>query len=148
AEAIMFRQTNPIKNQYVAIRNFVDTDGGIVSDLTRGANQQTGRNLRSQDSALVTNQVSGPNDYQAGTNLEIGLKFGTGAAISLSWMYLTQHKTLASATPVAFNQNVAQALADTFLFSPVYGFPNDYAGNFGPNVGGARKMALGNPLSA
>ena len=149
AEYVMYRQTNPLKGQDVAYRGFMDTDGSIAAALgnpTRGP----GTFFGSHDLALSTNQVSGPNDYQPGTNLEIGWKFGNGASVSLGWLFITQHRTLASATPVPFNQNVGIDLANSYLFSPVYGFPNDYSGNFGPNAGGATKLpaGLGNPLGA
>jgi hypothetical protein len=101
--------------------------------------------------------VSGPNDYQPGTKIDIGYKFENGASISLSWMYLTQHRTLASATSVPFNQAIGVDGADSFMFSPVYGFPPDYAGAFGPGFGtgtgtanglGAVKIGTGSSLSA
>jgi hypothetical protein len=146
AEFVMYRQTNPITGQDVAKRGFVDTDGSIRRDLTAGGNIAPGGFFGSGNLALNTNQVSGPNDYQPGTNLEIGWKFGNGASVSLGWLFITQHRTLASATSVPFNQNVGHDLADSFLFSPVYGFPSDYAGMFGPNFPGTpRKTPLGNP---
>jgi hypothetical protein len=131
AEFIMFRQTNPITGQTVAVRGFKDTDGSISAAVNGVAN--VGAFFGSGKEALNTNQVSGPNDYQPGTNLEIGYKLSNGASISLGWMFITQHRTLASATSVPFNQAIGVDGADSFMFSPVYGFPPDFAGAFGPN---------------
>src|SRR5260370_24403321 len=84
----------------------------------------------SQKLALTTDQVSGPNDYQPGFTLDIGYKFASGASVAISWLYLTEHKTIASATSAPFALDIGQDGANSFLFSPVYGFPNDYTGNF------------------
>ncbi len=146
SEFIMFRQTNPITGQDVSYRGFKDVDGSIGNALGNG--KGAGTLYGSQNLALSTNQVSGPNDYQPGFTLDIGYKFECGASLSLEWLYLTQVRLFASATPVPFNQAIGTDQADSFQFSPVYGFPPDYAGNFGVNAGGALKLPIGNPQAA
>ncbi len=142
----MYRQTNPITGQQVATRGFQDTDGSISAALNNG--KGAGTFYGNQQLALTTNQVSGPNDYQPGFKLDIGYKFDNGASISLDWTYLTQVRLFATATSLPFNGNIGQDGANSFLFSPVYGFPNDYAGAFGVNAGGQLKLPIGNPQAA
>jgi hypothetical protein len=145
AEFVMYRQTNPLTSQNVAYRGFVDVDGSIGAALGNGLG--AGQFYGTKTLALDTHQVSGPNDYQPGTKIDLGYKFYNGGSISISWLYLTEHKTQASATSAPFALNVGVGSPDSFLFSPVYGFPPDYGGAFGVNFGGARKIAIGNPLA-
>jgi hypothetical protein len=142
----MYRQTNPLKGQNVAYRGFLDVDGSISLAFGDGAGPHTF--YGSRQLALDVQQADGPNGYEPGTNIVIGYKFANGGSISLSWLYLTEHQTHASATgPAPFDLNIGFDQANSFLFSPVYGFPNDYAGNF-TTANGRRKIAIGNPLAA
>jgi hypothetical protein len=145
AEFVLYRQTNPLTSQNVAYRGFQDVDGSISAALNNGLG--AGQFYGTKTLALDTHQVSGPNGYQPGFKIDLGYKFSTGASISLSWLYITEHKTQASATPAPFALNVGFGQTDSFLFSPVYGFPPDYAGNF-TAANGRRKIAIGNPLAA
>ncbi len=144
AEYVMFRQTNPLRDQIVAYRGFTDTDGSIAASFI-GLGTNPGTKFGSQREALNTHQATGPNDFKPGFKIDLGYKFDTGASLLFSWMYLTQHQTHASATSVPFNLNAGPDLADSFLSSPVYGFPNDYAGSFDVNH---RKLPVGNLLAA
>ena len=144
AEYVMFRQTNPLRDQIVAYRGFTDTDGSIAGSFF-GLPNTPGTKFGSQREALNTHQATGPNDYSPGFKIDLGYKFDTGGELLFSWMFLTQHQTHASATSVPFGFNAGPDLADSFLFSPVYGFPNDYAGAFDVNH---RKLPVGNLLAA
>jgi hypothetical protein len=146
SEFIMFRQTNPLTSQSVAYRGFLDVDGSIGRALGNGKGANTfygSRNL-----ALDTQQVTGPNDFQPGFTIDLGYKFSNGASVSFSWLFLTEHRNFASATSAPFNLNIGADQADSFLFSPVYGFPNDYAGAFGVNFNNQLKLPIGNPQAA
>jgi len=127
SEFVMMRQTNPIGTQQVAIRGFKDVDGSISAAL--GLPPVPGNFFGSAKEALNTNQVSGPNGFSPGTIIDLGYKFDNGSEIYFSWMYLAQHRTLAAATAVPYNFAIGADQADSFLYSPVYNFPNDYAGS-------------------
>jgi hypothetical protein len=145
AEFVMYRQTNPLKGQNVAYRGFLDVDGSISLALGDGAGPHTF--YGSRQLALDVQQADGPNSYSPGTNIVIGYKFANGASFAVSWLYLTETQTHASATSAPFDLNVGFDSANSYLFSPVYGFPNDYASNFRTD-NGRRKIAIGNPDAA
>jgi hypothetical protein len=145
---VLFRQTNPLKSQGVAIRGFQDTDGSISVAAFQfnpgplpGVNMAAGTFFGSGQQALNVNQVSGPNEYQPGYDVHIGYKLADGSAIEVAWMYLSDHKTLASATAAPPGLAVGSNEANSFLFSPVFGFPPEYAG-------APQKIAVGNPFAA
>ncbi|MFM7150693.1 MAG: Lpg1974 family pore-forming outer membrane protein [Gemmataceae bacterium] len=88
----------------------------------------------SADLALDTAQLNTRAPYQPGMELGVGWKFRDGSAVTLSWKYLTETQYRAGATlapPAGFNPpgtNPGLLLENTFLFSPVYNFPVEYAG--------------------
>ncbi len=123
AEYVMFRQTNPLRNQVMAIRGFVDADGSITG--------RSGTFIGSGQEALNARNASGPMTYQPGFKIDIGWKFSgeqESSTLTLSWMYLLESKYNAEATLAAPFLRGGPNLADTFLFSPVYAFPSDYSG--------------------
>ncbi len=70
-EFIAYRQTNPLKDQVVAVRGFQVTSQTIEFQDSTGRNFTTtlgpsGTFIGSGASALNVNQVTGPNDYQPG----------------------------------------------------------------------------------
>jgi hypothetical protein len=127
AEFVFFRQTNPMRDQEVAVRGFIPVDDSVAGFGTATKFIGTGRE------ALDVHSVSGPNSYQPGFNIELGWKFGTstslsGPTLSLGFLYLVEAKHMAAATLAPPNLTVGRDQADSFLFAPVYNFPPEYAG--------------------
>ena len=154
AEFEYFRQTNPIKDQVVAVRGILDFDGSITADLNGipviGISGSTvnlpgtpvpGTFYGSGTAALNTNQVSGPGTYEPGFKLTAGWRFKDGSAVEFSWFRLNETKYNAVATLVPETLKPGSLLEETFLFSPVFSFPFEFGG--APD-----KLALGNPLAA
>lgn len=153
-EFLYWRQTNPLKDQVVAIRGLLDVDGSITADLNGTVIDPTngppiiqpgqavpGTFIGSGAPALDVNQISGPMSYQPGWRLTAGWKFRDGAALEFSWLNLHQTKYSAVASILPPTLQPGTLLEETFLFSPVFNFPNDYAGAI-------NKVAFGNPLAA
>lgn len=138
AEFMMIRQTNPLRNQTIAYRGFVDADGSIsgIPGTFEGSGQE----------ALNARNASGPMTYQPGFKIDLGWKFSgevESATISLSWMFFIEAKYNAQASlAYPFLQSGA-ALTNTFLFSPVYAFPSDYSGPPFKVAGGDAFAAFG-----
>src|SRR5262249_37202360 len=117
---LLFRQTIPLQSQPVAVRGFVDSDGlatGIV-----------GQRIGSFALALQTGQVRGPQGYEPGFNFGIGYRFKDGSAVDFEWWYVVNVHYDAVATLVPPFQLLDQTLSNTFLFSPVVNFPQDFGG--------------------
>lgn len=129
---LYYRQTNPLKNQAVAVRGFQDTDGSI--QLLRNALFGTtepivpGRFFGSRIQALNTDQVSGPVSYQPGMGLSLGWRFEDGVSIEFNWKHLWDAKYTAVASLAPPNGAYGGQLADTYLFSPVFNFPAEFSG--------------------
>jgi len=117
---IIMQQTNPMGDQVVATRGFVDFDGSITGT--------PGRFVGSGVEALNTNQLTGPNTFTPGFELSGGWRFENGFVLSANWLHLAETRYSATATLVPPNFAVGGNLADTFLFSPVYNFGVEYAG--------------------
>jgi hypothetical protein len=157
-EFVMYRQTNPIGHQLIAVRGLVDVDGAITGDLNGTVvNTDVGRPfiirgpvvpgnfLGSGLPALFTDSLRGQETFQPGWKLTIGYRFDNGSALEASWTHLVSAKYYANAgvIPTNFaNLGGSALLADTFLFSPVSNFPLEFAGPTQDNI------ALGNPQSA
>jgi hypothetical protein len=132
---VMYRQTNPMKEQLVAVRGFTSVDGSVV---VLGVTPPAGSFIGSGVEALNTQQLSGPNGYQPGFKFEGGYRFGDGGTLTLGMLYLSTAETRAVATLAPHNLQVGPALADSFVSSPVFNFPNDFAGpDFKVNSGNA-----------
>jgi hypothetical protein len=125
---LLWRQTNPLQTQEVAFRGFYD----INSQSGIGANT-----IGSGADALDTGQVRGPGSWQPGFKVDVGWKFSDESVLTLSWTHLFQIRYQAVATSAPANFNVGVNFADSFITSPVYNFPNDFAGpaanQTGPN---------------
>jgi hypothetical protein len=171
AEFMFFRQDNPLKGQVIAVRGLLDFDGSITRDLngtlvnpTNGGTPviapitvlpggiinfptvtsgtpQVANFIGSGTPALHADDAGGPLSYQPGVRLTLGWRFEGGVTAEVSWWMLSEAKYQAVATLVPPGLNAGPLLADTFLFSPVYNFPNDF-------VGPPFKLALGNPNAA
>ncbi|HKB35105.1 MAG TPA: hypothetical protein VKD72_01540 [Gemmataceae bacterium] len=119
-EYLLFRQTVPLRNQLVASRGFLDVDGGVTGTV--------GTFVGSGAAALQTNQVRGPGSYQPGFEAGFGYRFEDGTTVDVSWWHLTKAGYGAVATLLPPLLQLDQPLANTFLFSPVFNFPSDFAG--------------------
>lgn len=153
-EFIFWRQTNPLKNQVIAVRGLLDFDGSITADLNGitiepptgppiilPGQAVVGNFLGSGTPALNVEDAAGPQSYEPGFRLTLGWRLASGTAVEFVWTSLMQTKYNAVATLVPPNLNAGALLTETFLFSPVSGYPNDFAGP-------AQKIALGNPFAA
>lgn len=78
--------------------------------------------------ALNVDQLTGQDSYQTGFTMTLGWKFDDGSAVSFNWKYLTEAQYRAGATLAPRGGAVGVDLADSFLFSPVFNFPPEYAG--------------------
>ncbi len=156
SEFLFMRQNNPLKHQIIAVRGLEDFDGTITRDLNQifvptpggqlminpdPAHPIRGLFLGSGRTALDAEQAAGPLSYQPGFRITLGWRFRDGLAIEASWMTLLQAKYQAVATLVPPTLNPGQFFTETFLFSPVYNFPNEFAG---PPM----KLAVGGPFAA
>jgi hypothetical protein len=127
---VMYRQSNDLKNQRVASQGLVDFDGSITG--TPGTFIGTG------NEALNVKDASGPGSYQPGFTTELGWRFRDGSTLTGSWMFITytHYNHAATLAPPQLNAGTPPVFANTFLYSPVFGFPSDFSGP--PN-----KVALG-----
>lgn len=130
-QAVIMWQTNPMGDQTVAVRGFRDFDGSA-------SGQKPGSFVGSGVEALNTNQLTGPSTFTPGFELAWGWRFESGFTLSANWLHLQETRYAATATLIPPNFNVGPTLADSFLFSPVYNFPIEFAGQ--PN-----NVGVGNP---
>ncbi len=127
------RQTNPLRNQTIAVRGFIDVDGSITGT--------PGNKVGSFGDALNASDASGQVTYQPGLGLTLGYRFENGVDVEINWLHFVEAKYPAQASIIPPNYAVAPDLSNTFLFSPVYNFPGQFRGEPG-------KIAVGNPLAA
>ncbi len=118
-EFVFFHQTRTIRAQLIGVRGFFDADGTVTGTV--------GTFVGSGTPALFANDL-GSRSYQPGLNLVLGYRFHDGIAVELSWLDLqkVRYNGGASIEPNMFRGG--QDLADTFLSSFVFNFPNEYAG--------------------
>jgi hypothetical protein len=154
AEFLFFRETNPLKAQEIAVRGILDFDGSITAALNSHQINPTGNLpivvpgapvvgnfLGSGAPALFANDAGGPLSYEPGFRFTAGWRFGDGVAVEFSWLGLNEAKYQAVASLVPPGLNGGPNLVNTFLFAPVFNFPNQFAGE-------PQKLALGNPNAA
>jgi len=120
AEFTMYRQDNPLREQVVATRGFVDTIGAITGI--------PGTFVGSGAVALDVNQVSGPLTYQPGITLGAGWRFENGVTVEVNWLHIADAKYSAAASLIPPNNNVGTLLQNTFLTSPVFTYPPEVIG--------------------
>ncbi len=140
---VMYRQTNPLKDQPVAYRGLIITDPvasldpsvtgfpGTFVDLGQQLHEGIGQGtfVGSRSVALDVHQVTGPNTYQPGFSMEGGWKFQDGSTLTLGWMYLAKSNLIAAATLTSIpNQQFRADQANSFLTSFVYNFPAEFGG--------------------
>jgi hypothetical protein len=121
AQALMWHQTSPLRDQLVAVRGFVVVDSSVPG-------VQPNTFIGDRTSALDTKQVSGPTSYVPGVEVGLGWKFKDASALSFSWFYLANTKYSAVATVANRDFNFRADFANTFLTAFVYNFPNDFSG--------------------
>ncbi len=149
---VMYEQSNPIKDQPVAYRGFIASQPSVPNPETGGATFVTvpdpvtgnqafqGQFIGSRALALDTNQVTGPQSFQPGFQVEGGWKFRDGSALTIGFLYIAEAQYTAAATLVNTpTQLFGNQQQDTFLTSPVYNFPSDFAGPL-------NKIQVPNPL--
>lgn len=86
--------------------------------------------------ALDVSQLHQRNSYEPAMKFDLGWKFRDGSSVSLSWFYIAeaQYRAGASLAPPGLGPGanadaiLGARLENTFLFSPVYNFPPEYAG--------------------
>jgi hypothetical protein len=120
-EGLYWRTNRTLASETVAIRGFVDVDGSI--------NGTAGRFVGSGREALNVDQLQGPGSWQPGFSLGLGWRFEEGTVLTLNWYHLVNARYSATASLAPPGLQGGQGLPDTFLFSRVFNFPIDYAGN-------------------
>jgi hypothetical protein len=120
SDYVMYRYSNPLQNQAVAVRGFQVTDPIIGMPV--------GTFVGSRADALDVHQLSGPNGYQPGFRSTLGYKFEDESALEVSFMWISTNQQRATATLAPRDLALRDDFANSFLFSPVYNFPNEYAG--------------------
>jgi len=124
---IMWRQTNPLNDQQVAVRGFIDTDGSATASASNPAGFP-GSFQGSRQLALTTEAVSGPSTYAPGFKLDAGWKFADDSSLTVGYTWLATTTYTGGASFVPPNQNFGSNLADSYLYSNVYNFPAQYSG--------------------
>ena len=134
----MYRQTNPIKSQTVAYRGFYAIDGtnlGPQSIVGTGTSSTivasdvpNGTFIGSMADALNTQSVSGPSTYMPGFKVEGGWKFADESSITMGYLWLAKATYSATASLIPPNLNIGPTGSESFISSPVYGYPSQYAG--------------------
>ena len=134
----MYRQTNPIKSQTVAYRGFYAIDGtnlGPQAIVGTGTNSTivasdvpNGTFIGSMSDALNTQSVSGPSSYMPGFKVEGGWKFADESSITLGYLWLAKANYSATASLIPPNLNIGPTGSESYISSPVYGYPSQYAG--------------------
>jgi hypothetical protein len=153
-EYVMFRQTNPIGHQLLAVRGLVDVDGSITGDLNGVVvNGNTiirgpivpGNFIGTGNPALYSDDLRGQETYQPGYRLSLGYRFNSGASLEANYMALVSARYTSNVSLIPTNYaNLAIGggiLSETFLFSPFFNLPPEFAG---PN----QELAIGNPGAA
>ena len=108
AEFLWWRQTNPVKEQLIAVRGFTDTTGAVQDalNLLNGDNAKQsvpGTHFGSSLAALDADQVSGPGSYEPGFDITLGWRFEDGISLEFTWRHLQDVKYTASAGPIPAN---------------------------------------------
>jgi hypothetical protein len=155
-EFLMYRQTRDFSSQRVAVRGIVDVDGSVQRDLggtyiipapgappifIPGAPGEPGRFLGSGTQALNVSDLNGTRTYQPGWAWTFGWRAQDGSALEFRWRHVNDgtYQRGADIIPPAFA--VGPLLTETFLTSPVYNFPNNFAGE-------QVELGVGNPGAA
>lgn len=136
AEFLYYSQTFALGSQVVAQRGLVDSSGLLTGT--------PGTFIGSGETALTTDQF-GRRSAQPGWRIQLGYKFDNGVAVYASFSQTVDQSYSAGASLATFRFANQSDLANSYLFSPVFNFPPDYAGPlvktgfdlFAPGQGGA-----------
>lgn len=120
-EFLYMKQRNLTKTQPLVFRGFIDVDGSITGTA--------GTFVGSGAKALDAHDVAGAQSWSPGFNLTLGYRFADGLAIEARWWHLADVRSSAAASVIAPNYQNGPQLQDTFLFSPVFNVPPQFAGN-------------------
>jgi hypothetical protein len=130
-EFLYMTQNIPLTHQKVAFRGFEDIDGSISG--------RPNTFLGSANVALDVRQLHRTEGtYVPGFNFVAGWRFDDGLVLAGSWMHLITARYTVTAGLLQRNLLIGPNAADTFMFSPVYNFPVDFAGE-------AKNVSAGNP---
>jgi hypothetical protein len=125
AEFLWMKETNPLRQQPVAFRGVIDTDGTLGTAL--GIPSFPGNFIGSKEVALDVNSVSGPGTWEPGARVTLGYRFANGVAVEFSWLRLLDVKYAAIAT-FAPAGSIGVFGENSFLTSPVFNYSLQYAG--------------------
>ena len=119
-----FMQTNPTRDQIIAVHGLIDRDGSIgAGRLGLSRIRTPGQFIGDGSPALSTGQVSGPLSFQPGIDMTIGWRFQNGIAVEFNWFRIFEAHYSASATSaLSPNQNPGASQENTFITAPVYNY--------------------------
>jgi hypothetical protein len=80
ANVVLYRQTNPLRDQPIAFRGYFDSDGSNSG--------VPGTFIGSHEVALNARDAGGPGSYQPGFKFALGWRFSDGSAIDFNWTHL------------------------------------------------------------
>jgi hypothetical protein len=144
-EFMVLRINNPLRNQALAFRGFIDTTGQLrgdvtsplitVTDGTTGAfinrfftqPEKPGTFVGSHEVALDQHSVGG-GDFTPGMRLTVGWRFRDGVTAEFAYTQMDTVKHTASAGVLPANQSQLNNLADSFISSPFFNFSAQLAG--------------------
>lgn len=133
SEFVFLTQNRTIGDQTVATRGFVDAQGVLTG--------VPGTYIGSASVALSTTQF-GQASYAPGYRFYLGWKNDDGTTVYVNFLQSFDIKRNAGASLIPPGFRGPANLADTFLTSPVFNFPTDYAGPL--NDTAADATVLGN----
>jgi hypothetical protein len=116
----MFRQSNSLGHQPIAVRGFTDSDGTITGTV--------GAFVGSHQPALFADDAAGPGSYQPGFKIGFGWRFQDGTALEVNWLHLFRYTYFHEVTLAPFGLRAGQRLQNSFLSAPVFDFPIEEAG--------------------
>ena len=119
-EFVFMHQTNPLEHQLIATRGIKDVFGDISGTA--------GKFLGTNAPALYADDAGGPGSFQPGFTFGLGWRFGNGVVVEGSWLHLATVRYDAGASLFPPGLNGGQNQEETFLFAPVFNFPNNFAG--------------------
>jgi len=118
-EALFWRMDNPIKNQVIAVRGFVD-EAGQATGIP-------GQFVGSGEVALDTSDI-GSDKFEPGYRFTLGYRFTNNWAIEAVYWRLSEFRHTANAGIMPRTFNVGADFGNSFLFSPFFNFSPIFAG--------------------
>ena len=107
---------------------FLPAGGCPRSRKSRGC--KDGGWVGSQETAIDTNQVSGPGVFQPGWELAIGYRFTNGTVLEFQWRHLVQAQYSYTAGLIPANGNVGANFENTFMTARVVNFSSETVPGF------------------